>query len=120
MRLDKFDAILQEIDPNAAFQNQLLQNQISSESMSDSLCKGLTNSDDNSSLPPKPKSQFKQEEELFYNAEENDQGSDDLWGLLSSAGGNIYEWYDFAVYGLLASEIGAFFRRGERVGKGII
>jgi hypothetical protein len=103
-RMDKFDRLLQEIDPGAAYRNsQLLEQQISHDS---SLSKGMTNSDDNSCEPPKPKSQFKQEEELFYNAEENDQGTDDLWGLLSSAGGNIYEWYDFAVYGLLASEIG--------------
>ncbi len=103
-KLDKFDRILQEIDPEAAFRNsQLLDQQVSNDS---SLSKGITNSDDNSCQPAKPKSQFKQEEELFYNAEENDQGTDDLWGLLSSAGGNIYEWYDFAVYGLLASEIG--------------
>jgi len=51
-----------------------------------------------------------QEEELsFYSASDNDHGDDNIWGLLSGVGGNIYEWYDFAVYGLLAAEIGAAF-----------
>lgn len=50
-----------------------------------------------------------QEEQSFYSASENEHGDDDIWGLLSGVGGNIYEWYDFAVYGLLASEIGSSF-----------
>jgi len=49
------------------------------------------------------------EEATFYSARENEYGDDNLWGLLSGVGGNIYEWYDFAVYGLLASEIGSNF-----------
>ena len=32
------------------------------------------------------------EELSFYSASENDHGDDSLWGLLSGAGGNIYEW----------------------------
>lgn len=50
-----------------------------------------------------------QEEQSFYSASENEHGDDNIWGLLSGVGGNIYEWYDFAVYGLLAPEIGACF-----------
>lgn len=53
--------------------------------------------------------QMKLEELSFYSASDNDLGDDNIWGLLSGVGGNIYEWYDFAVYGLLASEIGAIF-----------
>jgi len=53
--------------------------------------------------------QMKYEEESFYSAPENEHGDDNIWGLLSGVMGNIYEWYDFAVYGLLASEIGAAF-----------
>ena len=35
-----------------------------------------------------------QEEELsFYSASENEHGDDNIWGLLSGVGGNIYEWY---------------------------
>jgi len=49
------------------------------------------------------------EELSFYSASGNDHGDDNIWGLLSGIGGNIYEWYDFAVYGLLAPEIGAAF-----------
>jgi hypothetical protein len=49
------------------------------------------------------------EELSFYSASDNDHGDDNIWGLLSGIGGNIYEWYDFAVYGLLAPEIGAAF-----------
>jgi len=52
---------------------------------------------------------MQREEDAFYRAPENDAGDDDVWGLLSGVVGNIYEWYDFAVYGLLASEIGAAF-----------
>mmetsp|Transcript_3843 Transcript_3843/g.10942 ORF Transcript_3843/g.10942 Transcript_3843/m.10942 type:complete len:616 (-) Transcript_3843:752-2599(-) len=53
--------------------------------------------------------QMHEEELSFYSASDNDHGDDNIWGLLSGVGGNIYEWYDFAVYGLLASEIGACF-----------
>jgi len=53
--------------------------------------------------------QMREEELSFYSASDNDHGDDNIWGLLSGVGGNIYEWYDFAVYGLLASEIGAVF-----------
>ena len=49
------------------------------------------------------------EEESFYSQSENEHGDDNIWGLLSGVAGNIYEWYDFAVYGLLSSEIGACF-----------
>lgn len=55
------------------------------------------------------KSLIEQEEETFYSSEDNKHGDDNIWGLLSGVGGNIYEWYDFAVYGLLATEIGAAF-----------
>lgn len=54
-------------------------------------------------------SQIKQEEEDFYQTINNEYGDDNIWGLLSGVSGNIYEWYDFAVYGLLAAEIGAAF-----------
>lgn len=32
------------------------------------------------------------EELSFYSNSENDHGDDNLWGLLSGVGGNIYEW----------------------------
>jgi len=53
--------------------------------------------------------QMREEELSFYSASDHNHGDDNIWGLLSGVGGNIYEWYDFAVYGLLASEIGANF-----------
>lgn len=38
------------------------------------------------------------EEELsFYSASENEHGDDNIWGLLSGVGGNIYEWYVFLI-----------------------
>jgi len=52
---------------------------------------------------------MREEEETFYSAEDNPYGDDSIWGLLSGVAGNMYEWYDFAVYGLLSSEIGANF-----------
>ena len=56
-----------------------------------------------------PMSKIKHEEEEFYQTINNEHGDDNVWGLLSGVCGNIYEWYDFAVYGLLAAEIGAAF-----------
>jgi hypothetical protein len=32
------------------------------------------------------------EELSFYSASENKHGDDNIWGLLSGVGGNIYEW----------------------------
>lgn len=59
--------------------------------------------------------QMKEEEISFYSASENDYGDDNIWGLLGGVGGNIFEWYDFAVYGLLAPEIGHnFFPNSSR------
>jgi len=55
------------------------------------------------------------EEESFYSSSTNEHGDDNIWGLLSGVAGNIYEWYDFAVYGLLSSEIGTcFFPQGDK------
>ena len=65
------------------------------------------NSKDNSNLNIDSISKIKQEEEEFYQIINNEYGDDNIWGLLSGVSGNIYEWYDFAVYGLLAAEIGA-------------
>jgi hypothetical protein len=41
---------------------------------------------------PFSKSLIEQEEETFYSAKDNQFGDDNLWGLLSGVGGNIYEW----------------------------
>lgn len=32
------------------------------------------------------------EELSFYSQSENEHGDDNIWGLLSGVGGNIYEW----------------------------
>lgn len=32
------------------------------------------------------------EELSFYSASDNEHGDDNIWGLLSGVGGNIYEW----------------------------
>lgn len=37
--------------------------------------------------------QMREEELSFYSNSENGDGDDNIWGLLSGAGGNIYEWY---------------------------
>lgn len=39
-----------------------------------------------------PDSLISAEELSFYSASENAQGDDNIWGLLSGVGGNIYEW----------------------------
>jgi hypothetical protein len=36
---------------------------------------------------------MKEEELSFYSASDNEHGDDNIWGLLSGVGGNIYEWY---------------------------
>jgi len=35
---------------------------------------------------------MRDEELSFYSASENEFGDDNIWGLLSGVGGNIYEW----------------------------
>jgi hypothetical protein len=35
---------------------------------------------------------MRDEEISFYSASDNDVGDDNIWGLLSGVGGNIYEW----------------------------
>lgn len=37
--------------------------------------------------------QMRDEEISFYSNSENEFGDDNIWGLLSGVGGNIYEWY---------------------------
>ena len=39
-----------------------------------------------------PENAISAEELSFYSASENAQGDDNIWGLLSGVGGNIYEW----------------------------
>ena len=41
----------------------------------------------------KAEREMKEEELSFYSASDNDHGDDNIWGLLSGVGGNIYEWY---------------------------
>jgi hypothetical protein len=36
---------------------------------------------------------MRDEELSFYSNSTNDYGDDNIWGLLSGIGGNIYEWY---------------------------
>mmetsp|Transcript_2657 Transcript_2657/g.3873 ORF Transcript_2657/g.3873 Transcript_2657/m.3873 type:complete len:556 (+) Transcript_2657:183-1850(+) len=64
---------------------------------------------DSDSEIPHDEKLMKDEEDTFYSQSTDRDGDDNIWGLLSGVGGNIYEWYDFAVYGLLAPEIGAAF-----------
>jgi len=40
----------------------------------------------------KAEREMKEEELSFYSASDNDHGDDNIWGLLSGVGGNIYEW----------------------------
>jgi len=77
-------------------------------------CDGDSSGSYESDMTPN-RSILKEEENKFYAAEDNNMGDDDIWGVLSGVGGNMYEWYDFAVYGLLASEIGScFFPRSSQ------
>jgi hypothetical protein len=48
--------------------------------------------EDNENLTEAEK-RMKEEELSFYSASDNDHGDDNIWGLLSGVGGNIYEWY---------------------------
>jgi hypothetical protein len=35
---------------------------------------------------------MREEEISFYSASDNEYGDDNIWGLLSGVGGNVYEW----------------------------
>ena len=49
----------------------------------------IQDDDDNLSEAEK---RMREEELSFYSASDNKQGDDNIWGLLSGVGGNIYEW----------------------------
>jgi hypothetical protein len=53
---------------------------------------------------------MKQEELSFYSASDNDQGDDNIWGLLSGVGGNIYEWYVDSILADSSSQEGLYMR----------
>lgn len=55
----------------------------------DALAQKESDSDDDM---PASEKLMRQEEESFYSASENEHGDDNIWGLLSGVGGNIYEW----------------------------
>jgi hypothetical protein len=52
-------------------------------------------SDDNHHEPhlTEAEKSMRDEELSFYSNSTNDYGDDNIWGLLSGIGGNIYEWY---------------------------
>ena len=52
--------------------------------------------------------QMREEELSFYSASDNDHGDDNIWGLLSGVGGNIYEWYVSAVVAVLVEGFESF------------
>jgi hypothetical protein len=56
----------------------------------DKLKKPLAEDDENLTEAEK---RMKEEELSFYSSSVNDHGDDNIWGLLSGVGGNIYEWY---------------------------
>ena len=56
----------------------------------DALAKNESDSDDDM---PASEKLMRQEEASFYSASEQGDGDDNIWGLLSGVGGNIYEWY---------------------------
>lgn len=58
----------------------------------DALKEDLTKQDDIYAHMSKEERLMKQEELSFYSSSTNDQGDDNIWGLLSGVGGNIYEW----------------------------
>ena len=41
---------------------------------------------------PEIERQMKEEELSFYSASGNEHGDDNIWGLLSGVGRNIFEW----------------------------
>lgn len=45
--------------------------------------------------------EMKMEELSFYSAPDNVHGDDNIWGLLSGVGGNIYEWYVLCFFGCI-------------------
>ena len=52
-----------------------------------------TDNNDDYAMMTDAERRMKEEELSFYSASENEHGDDNIWGLLSGVGGNIYEWY---------------------------
>jgi hypothetical protein len=57
--------------------------------------------------------QMREEELSFYSNSENGDGDDNIWGLLSGAGGNIYEWYVCFRFGFFLADASANNRKGK-------
>ena len=53
----------------------------------------LVGGDDTDDVLSDDERRMREEELSFYSASDNKQGDDNIWGLLSGVGGNIYEWY---------------------------
>jgi hypothetical protein len=80
------------IEGMEALETQMLQDQVDLNNLSDS------------------EKMMKQEELSFYSASDNDQGDDNIWGLLSGVGGNIYEWYVDSILADSSSQEGLYMR----------
>lgn len=52
----------------------------------------INGSADSDSDIPASEKLMKLEEQSFYSSSEVETGDDNIWGLLSGVGGNIYEW----------------------------
>lgn len=52
-----------------------------------------TNNPHNDDNMTEAEKSMREEELSFYSNSENEYGDDNIWGLLSGVGGNIYEWY---------------------------
>lgn len=52
----------------------------------------LEGNDSNEEHLTEAEKSMREEELSFYTNSENEFGDDNIWGLLSGVGGNIYEW----------------------------
>lgn len=52
----------------------------------------LAHNDKNDEGMNEAEKSMRDEEISFYSNSDNDVGDDNIWGLLSGVGGNIYEW----------------------------
>ena len=52
----------------------------------------LNDQDDPDEYLTEAEKSMREEELSFYTNSENEFGDDNIWGLLSGVGGNIYEW----------------------------
>jgi hypothetical protein len=70
--------------------------------------------DNNDAHLTEAEKQMRDEELSFYSNSTNAHGDDNIWGLLSGVGGNIYEWYVYSIQYTQGGFVFVAWQRRER------